>query len=115
MTFAAFIDRKTQLSGRSGFDPGRSPLAAWLTGIAKNAITDVHNRRARDRRDQLAVAVRTDPAPEPETAGVADRVTFVRKDIHEVDFSPATVLAFYLLSDTNVELRPKMLAQAAQL
>jgi hypothetical protein len=44
-------------------------------------------------------------------AGVADRVTFVQKDIHEVDFSPATVLAFYLLSDTNVELRPKMLAQ----
>jgi SAM-dependent methyltransferase len=44
-------------------------------------------------------------------AGVADRVTFVQKDIHEVDFSPATVLAFYLLPDTNVELRPKMLAQ----
>ncbi len=44
-------------------------------------------------------------------AGVADRVTFVEKDIHEVDFSPATVLAFYLLSDTNVELRPKLLAQ----
>jgi hypothetical protein len=44
-------------------------------------------------------------------AGVADRVAFVQKDIHDVDFSPATVLAFYLLSDTNVELRPKMLAQ----
>jgi hypothetical protein len=44
-------------------------------------------------------------------AGVADRVRFVEKNIHEVDFSPATVLAFYLLSDTNVELRPRMLAQ----
>jgi SAM-dependent methyltransferase len=44
-------------------------------------------------------------------AGVADRVTFEQKDIHDVDFTPATVLAFYLLSDTNVELRPKMLAQ----
>jgi hypothetical protein len=44
-------------------------------------------------------------------AGVADRVAFVEKDIHDVDLSPATVLAFYLLADTNVELRPKMLAQ----
>jgi hypothetical protein len=57
---------------------------------------------------QSLVELATENARE---AGVADRVTFVRKDIHEVDFSPATVLAFYLLSDTNVELRPKMLAQ----
>jgi len=44
-------------------------------------------------------------------AGVADRVTFVEGNIYDADYSAATVLAFYLLSDTNVELRPKMLAE----
>jgi SAM-dependent methyltransferase len=44
-------------------------------------------------------------------AGVADRVTFVEKNIYDVNFSPATVLAFYLLPDVNLELRPKMLAE----
>ena len=44
-------------------------------------------------------------------AGVADRVNFVEQNIYDADFSLATVLACYLLSDTNVELRPKMLAE----
>jgi hypothetical protein len=44
-------------------------------------------------------------------AGVSDRVTFVEGNIYDADYSAATVLAFYLLSDTNVELRPKMLAE----
>ena len=44
-------------------------------------------------------------------AGVANRVTFVERNIYDADFSPATVLAFYLLPDTNLELRPKMLAE----
>ena len=44
-------------------------------------------------------------------AGVADRVSFVEQNIYDADFSAATVLAFYLLADTNVELRPKMLAE----
>ena len=82
--------------GRSGFDPDRSPLAAWLTGITRNAITDVHNRRARDRRDQLAVATRPDPVPEPETAAVADRVT-VADELVRLGEPQRTILslAFY--------------------
>ena len=63
--------------GRSGFDPHRSPLPAWLTGIARHAIADAHGRRARDRRNELAVAMNAGPAPEPETAAVAERVTVV--------------------------------------
>jgi len=60
--------------GRAGFDAGRGRLPAWLTGIARNAIADVHARRARERRDTLAVGSAVGPAPEPETAGLADRL-----------------------------------------
>lgn len=44
-------------------------------------------------------------------ARVANRVTFLQKDINEVDFSPATVLTMYLLPEFNVALRPKILAE----
>ncbi|WP_298454974.1 RNA polymerase sigma factor [uncultured Cellulomonas sp.] len=63
--------------GRSGFDPDRSPLPAWLVGVARNAIADVHARRARERRDTLAVATTAGPAPEPVTAALAERLTVV--------------------------------------
>jgi SAM-dependent methyltransferase len=42
-----------------------------------------------------------------EAAGVADRVTFKLGDIFDVDLRPATVLATYLLGETNLRLRPK--------
>lgn len=43
-------------TGRSGFDPARARLSAWLVGIAKNKIADTHEARARVRRlhEQLA-------------------------------------------------------------
>jgi hypothetical protein len=44
-------------------------------------------------------------------AGVADRVSFVERNIFDVDLAPATVLTLYLLPDVNVELRPKILAE----
>ena len=60
--------------GRSGFDPARSPLPAWLTGITRNAIADTHARRARDRRNELAVATAPHHDPPAETAQLADRL-----------------------------------------
>ena len=62
---------------RSGFDPSKAPLPAWLVGITRNAIKDVLERHARDRRDALAVGARLDRDPEPETAGLAERLTVV--------------------------------------
>jgi len=51
---------------RHRFDPTRARLPAWLLGIARHAVADAHERRARDRR--LA-----DAAPvAPETASPAD-------------------------------------------
>lgn len=42
--------------------------------------------------------------------GVADRATFVEADIFETDFSQATVLTLFLLTDLNIKLRPNILS-----
>jgi SAM-dependent methyltransferase len=42
--------------------------------------------------------------------GVADRATFVEADIFETDFSQATVLTLFLLTDLNIKLRPTILS-----
>ena len=42
--------------------------------------------------------------------GVADRASFEQADIFKSDFSNATVVTLFLLSDLNVRLRPTLLA-----
>ncbi len=42
-------------------------------------------------------------------AGVGDRVTFLRQNIFDTDFSEATVVSLYLLSTLNMRLRPAIL------
>jgi hypothetical protein len=44
-----------------------------------------------------------------EKAGVAGKATFVKADIFESDFSSATVLTLFLLTDLNIKLRPTIL------
>ncbi len=44
-----------------------------------------------------------------EAAGVADKATFANADIFESDFSQATVLTLFLLTDLNIRLRPTIL------
>jgi Methyltransferase domain len=43
--------------------------------------------------------------------GVADRVQFVKQDVHAADLSQATVLTLYLLPGMMVSLRPKLLRE----
>ena len=43
------------------------------------------------------------------TAGVSDKVKFIKADLFETDFSEATVVTMYLLSSLNLKLRPKIL------
>jgi len=43
------------------------------------------------------------------TAGVADKVKFIKADLFETDFNEATVVTMYLLSSLNLKLRPKIL------
>ena len=60
-----------------------------------------------------AVGIELDPALVQQSreralaAGVADRVTFVWKDIFEADLSPATVVTVYLFPEVNARLLPK--------
>jgi len=42
-------------------------------------------------------------------AGVSGKATFVHADIFESDFSSATVLTLFLLTDLNIKLRPTIL------
>jgi len=44
-------------------------------------------------------------------AGVENLVQFVMTDLFEADFSDATVLALYLLTENNIRLRPKILKE----
>jgi ribosomal protein L11 methylase PrmA len=44
-------------------------------------------------------------------AGVEKLVTFVRQDAMTVDLSPATVVTLYLLSSSNLKLRPRLTKQ----
>jgi hypothetical protein len=41
--------------------------------------------------------------------GVAAKATFVKADLFETDFSEATVITMFLLTDINLKLRPKIL------
>jgi hypothetical protein len=43
------------------------------------------------------------------TEGVSDKATFVKADIFESDFSKATVITMFLLTELNVRLRPRLL------
>lgn len=44
-------------------------------------------------------------------AGLDDRVKFIQQDLFETDISDASVVTLYLLSDVNLKLRPKLLAE----
>ena len=44
-----------------------------------------------------------------QSAGVADRASFVKADLFEADLSKATVISLFLLPDINLKLRPKIL------
>jgi RNA polymerase sigma-70 factor (ECF subfamily) len=84
--------------GRTGFDPARGPLPAWLTGITRNAIADVHARRSRDVRNTLAVAAIAERDRESEVAVVADRLTVV-DELDRLGEPQRTILALAFYDD----------------
>lgn len=82
-----------------GSGDGRIPIrAAQKYGLAKGIGLDI---------DPDLVALANGNAAR---TGVADRVTFMRADVFEADFSDATVVTLYLLPAMNVRLRPRLLA-----
>lgn len=84
--------------GRHGFDAGRGPLPAWLTGITRNAVADVQARRARDRRDALAAVATVEPEVEPESASLPERLT-VSDELGRLGEPQRTILALAFYAD----------------
>ena len=46
-------------------------------------------------------------------AGVEHLVTFIQEDVRQVDLSEATVVTMYLLTSSNLQLRPKLTSELA--
>jgi hypothetical protein len=79
-----------------GSGDGRTVITAAKRGIKAHGIE--YNP------DMVALSKRN-----AEAAGVADKATFANADIFVSDFSQATVLTLFLLTDINIRLRPTIL------
>jgi hypothetical protein len=81
-----------------GSGDGRIVIAAVKDFKAKKGVgIDLDPQRIKEANANLA------------KAGVGDRVTFLRRNIFETDFSEANVVSLYLLSTLNFKLRPTIL------
>jgi RNA polymerase sigma factor (sigma-70 family) len=82
--------------GRSGFDPSRSALPAWLVGITRHAIADAHEARSRQRRLDEAYAAEAPAAQGDETAEIVDKV-MIAAELEQLEPVPRHVmrLAFF--------------------
>jgi precorrin-6B methylase 2 len=82
-----------------GSGDGRIVISAVRDYGAKRAVgVDINPVRIRESNENAR------------KAGVTDKVKFYEANIFEHDFSEATVLLMYLLTEVNLKLRPKILA-----
>jgi SAM-dependent methyltransferase len=79
-----------------GSGDGRTVITAAKRGIKAHGV---------EYNPEMVVLAKSNAKNE----GVADRATFVEGDIFETDFSQATVLTLFLLTDLNIKLRPIIL------
>lgn len=82
-----------------GCGDGRIPIAAAVKHGARGVGIDIVPARIEESKAN-AVA-----------AGVADRVEFRLEDVMTADVSGASVVTLYLLSSTNLKLRPRLMEQ----
>ena len=82
-----------------GSGDGRIVIAAVRDfGVRKAIGVDINPVRIREANENAR------------KANVTNRVKFVEGDIFEFDFSEATVLTMYLLTEVNIRLRPRVLS-----
>lgn len=134
MTFSAVAASKYTGDGGVQLDvpyvPTPQQLVDRMLNLAKVGPDDIHYdlgsgdgrivvTAARDHKVKKGVGVDLDPVRIAEAnenakkAGIADRVTFHRGDLFQMDFGEATVLTMYLLPEVNLKLRPKILNEMA--
>lgn len=102
----AVVDAMLQLAGVRGTDF----LIDLGSGDGRIVITAAKQYGARGLGidyDPYLIEASTRNA---QAAGVADRVTFLKKDIFDTDLAAASVVTMYLLPEFNLRLRPRLLA-----
>ncbi|MBI3935504.1 MAG: class I SAM-dependent methyltransferase [Betaproteobacteria bacterium] len=82
-----------------GSGDGRIPVTAAQKFGARGLGVDLDPERVAEGEENAR------------SAGVAERVRFVRRNLFETDIRPATVLTMYLLPSVNLKLRPRLLAE----
>ncbi|NQX26753.1 RNA polymerase sigma factor [Microbacteriaceae bacterium VKM Ac-2854] len=95
-------------TGRSGYDPLRAALPAWLVGVARHAIADQHERRSRQRRlEEALVAV----APSEEGVAPVDVESriLIADELDRLDPLPRDILRLAFFDDlTHAQIAAKM-------
>lgn len=79
-----------------GSGDGRTVITAAKRGIKALGIEYNHDMVALSKRNA-------------EKEGVSDKASFIQADLFQTDFSQATVLTMFLLTDINLRLRPTIL------
>lgn len=82
-----------------GCGDGRIVITAAKKYGAKGIGIDIDPQRIREATQNA------------QSAGVQDRVTFLKADLFESNFKDADVISLYLLTSLNRRLRPKILAE----
>lgn len=101
------VDRMLELAGVSGSDvvydlgcgDGRIVITAAQRFGARGVGVDIDPQRIAEANANA------------EREGVQHLVTFIEQDAMTVDLSEATVVTLYLLSSSNLKLRPRLTAQ----
>jgi ribosomal protein L11 methylase PrmA len=101
------VDRMLALAGVTANDvvydlgsgDGRIVITAAERFGARGVGIDIDPRRIAESQENA------------EKAGVSHLVTFIEQDALEVDLSDATVVTLYLLSSSNMKLRPMLTTQ----
>lgn len=95
--------------GRQRFDIERASLSAWLVGITRHSIADMHQARTRQRSitDHVAAVTLDDVAPAPET-DLADRL-LIADEMARLDPLPRTVVHLAFFDDlTHVQIAARL-------
>ncbi len=82
-----------------GCGDGRIVIAAAQRFGATGVGIDLDPQRIKEARENA------------KEAGVTDKVTFIEGDLFDSDFSEATVVTLYLLTELNKRLKPLLMAQ----
>jgi hypothetical protein len=82
-----------------GSGDGRIPITAAQKYNARGVGIEIDPERVSEAKENA------------QNAGVTDRVEFQQQDLFQSDFSDATVVTLYLLSNLNEKLKPQLLQQ----